>query len=267
MTVILPMTTIATRRWASYRDLLYVWTVREISARYKQSLLGASWAIFQPLAMAAIFTTVFSLFISIPTEGLPAPLFYYTALLPWIFFTNAVTTASSSLLNNTGLVRSVSFPKEIIPLGLLLASAADLVFTTPVLVGLLVLYQVNVHPAWISVIPLTASLMLFAAGLSLMAAALMVFIRDIRFVLPLILQMWMYVTPVVYPANAVPEWLRPWYMLSPVAVAVEGYRSALLLGQWPDPGQFIAGFAVAALVFLVGWKFFKSTEILFADVV
>lgn len=250
-----------------YRDLLWIWTRRELKIRYKQSFLGAAWAILQPLSMALIFTVVFSVLVKLPTDDIPYPLFSYTALLPWTFFTTAITLGAPSLVNNMNLVTKIYFPREILPLSVVGASLVDFAVASIVFVGMLLLYY---WPLRITVLLVPLILLvqiLLTLGIVFFAAAINVFYRDVRFVIPLALQLWLYATPIVYPLSSVPEWVRPYYMLNPMAVLIDSYRRLLLLGQMPDWPHLAEGSAIALAIFLGGYLYFKHAERDFADLI
>jgi lipopolysaccharide transport system permease protein len=250
-----------------YRELLWMWTLREIRIRYKQSILGVAWAILQPLALMAIFTLVFSLLARVPTDGIPYPVFSYAALVPWTFFSNAVSFAVPSLLSNLNLVTKIYFPKEILPIGSLMAAFIDSLIASALLVGFLIVYRLPVGPTLLWVPLLLCLQLILAIGVALPASALAVWYRDIRFVVPLALQMWMYATPIVYPLSLVPERWRAVYMVNPVAGLIHSYRQVILCGQDPEARYLATSAAIAILLLIVGYAYFKRSEILFSEVI
>lgn len=249
-----------------HRDLLWMWTLREIRVRYKQSLLGAAWAVLQPLALTAIFATVFSYFVRVPTDGTPYVIFAYTALLPWTLFSTSISFAVPSLVNNAHLVTKIYFPREILPLAAIGAALLDYAIALVVFAGIMVFFQVpaSIESLWIPVLLLIQLALM--AGISLFAAGVNVFYRDIRFVVPLALQIWMYGTPIIYPLSVVPEWLRPLYMLNPMAGIIDSYRRVLLQGQAPDARDLAMAAVISLVLCLGGYVFFKRAEPEFADV-
>jgi lipopolysaccharide transport system permease protein len=249
-----------------YRDLLWMWTLREIRIRYKQSFLGAAWAVLQPLALTAIFTLVFSYFVRISSDGIPYVVFAYTALLPWTLLSTSISFAVPSLVNNAQLVTKIYFPREILPLAAIGAALLDFLVALVVFAALLVLYQVPITGVSLWVPLLLAMQVLLMLGISLLAAGINVFYRDIRFVVPLALQLWMYATPIIYPVSMVPEWLRPFYMLNPMAGIVDSYRRVLLQGQAPVAVDLLSAGAMSLLLFVLGYTFFKRAEPAFADI-
>ncbi|MFC2023727.1 ABC transporter permease [Chloroflexota bacterium] len=250
-----------------YRELLWVWVVRDIRVRYKQSLLGAAWAIIQPLALMAVFTVIFSIFAGVPTDGVPYPIFSYTALLPWTLLSTSITHGSGALVGNIGLVKKVYFPREILPFAAIGASFVDFAIASLVYLGLMVFYRVPFGVTLLAVPILLAVQIVLAAGVILITSAANVFYRDVRFVVPLAVQLWMYATPIIYPLSAVPERFRIVYMLNPMAGLIESYRAVALHGQWPNWGYVALSAAVSVAVFVLGYVYFKRVEWEFADII
>ncbi len=251
----------------SHRELLWFWTRREISVRYKQSFLGALWAILQPAALAAVFTVVFSHLARIPSEGIPYPLFAYVALVPWTFFATSVNQGVPSLVNQMNLVTKAAFPREILPLGAIGASLVDFTFAFAVFALMALFYRVpwQSHMLWL---PLLVLLQLtLAIGVALIGSALNVFYRDVRFVVPLAIQIWLYATPIVYPASLVPDRFRWVYALNPMVGVIESYRNIFLRGRAPDWPSLALGAASAAILLVFGYAFFKRVEPTFADLI
>ena len=255
------------RKLLAARELLLSWTLREFRVRYSQSVLEVAWALVQPLALMAMFTLVFSLFMRVPSQNVPYPVFAYAALLPWTFFVNTLSAAIPSLVNNFNLVSKVAFPREILPLAAILVGLVDFAIAAVVFVLLMLGYQrgVTLMVLWVPIILLVQ--LALTAGISLYAAALNVFYRDIRFIIPLALQLWLYLTPVIYPMDVVPASLRPLYLLNPMAALIETYRRVTLFGQMPDWGTFGLAALVSLLCLLAGYRFFKHAERRFADVI
>ena len=250
-----------------YRDLLLLWTLREVRVRYQQSVLGAAWAVLQPLTMMLVFTIVFSRLIRVDTDGIPYPIFVYSALVPWTYFTTAIAQGIPSLVNNMNLVTKIYFPREILPFASVGASMLDYLIAFSIFLGMMVFYSVPVRPMMLLVIPLLLLQILLMLGVTLIGGAVIVFFRDMRFVVPLMTQVWMYATPIIYPVSLVPEWFRPYYYLNPMAGIIDGYRRVLLLGELPD-AQGVAISAVVSLLLLVsGYLLFKRLEPLFADLI
>lgn len=255
------------RELATAHELLFTWTKRDFKVRYSQSVLGAAWAILQPLSLMVIFSLIFSLFIKVPTDGIPYPIFAYTALLVWTFFANSLSAAIPSLVNNMNLVSKIYFPREILPLSANLVSMIDFVIAATIFVAMLFFYQIALGWTIIFLPLLLLIQVLFTFGVSLAASAINVFYRDVRFVIPLALQIWMYLSPVIYPISMVPEWLRPFYMLNPMATLIDGYRQIIFLNQppnWPYVGLTAL---ISLAILLVSYRYFKRAERDFADLI
>lgn len=250
-----------------FRGLLWVWSLREIRIRYKQSILGGIWAILQPLSYMVIFTVIFGFLVKVPTEGIPYPVFFYSALLPWTFFTSSISFAVPSLVNNFNLVTKIYFPREILPLGAIAAAFIDFIIASFMYLALLIIYQVPIRITilWLPVILLLQ--ILLTLGVSLLGAALIVSYRDIRFIVPLGLQLWMYLTPVVYPLSTIPEQYRFFYMLNPMAWIIDSYRRIILLGQMPQWEYLALEVVIIVTLFVFGYFYFKRKEDAFADII
>lgn len=250
-----------------HRDLLILWTMRDIRVRYKQSVLGVAWAILQPLSIMLIFTVIFSYIARMPSDGVPYPLFSFAALLSWTLLATAFSTAVPSLVTNMNLVSKVYFPREILPIAAVLASLVDFLVACLVFVPMMIYYQVPL--SWtILTVPLIVVVQLaLILGMTMWAAALNVFYRDIRFVVPLATQLWMYVTPVIYPVSLVPERFRWLYMMNPMASLVDGYRRTLLLHELPDFTYLALAALVSLLSLWMGYRYFKQAEARFADLI
>lgn len=252
--------------WA-HRELLWFWTKREISVRYKQSFLGIVWAILQPAVLAAMFTVVFSHLARIPSEGIPYPLFAYIALVPWTFFATSINQGVPSLVNQMNLVTKAAFPREILPLGTVGASLVDFTFAFAVFVFMALFYRIPLRSSMLW-LPLLILLQLtLAIGVTLIGSALNVFYRDIRFIVPLLIQIWLYATPIVYPASLVPERLRWIYALNPMVGVIESYRNIFIRGHAPDWPSLALGTISAMGLLVFGYLFFKRVEPTFADII
>jgi lipopolysaccharide transport system permease protein len=249
------------------KDLLREWTSRTIRARYQQSVLGWFWAILQPVAQVAIFTIVFTMIVPIDTGDVPYILFSYVAIVPWMLLATSLPDMANALVDNMALVTKIYFPREILPIAAMLARLLDFGVAAVLVAILLLFYRVPPFPlGWLFLpVILTIELTLIL-GLGLACAALNVFFRDVRSILVLGLQLWFYASPIIYPVSLVPEWLRPFYFLNPMAGVITAYRAVLLDGQLPGP--YLASAAVIALlVFVAGYWFFKRVEFQFADIV
>jgi lipopolysaccharide transport system permease protein len=247
--------------------LLWLWTGREVRVRYKQSALGAAWAVIQPLALTLIFTLVFSRLIQVDTGGVPYPVFAYSALVPWTFFATSLAFAIPSLVNNLNLVGKIYFPREILPLANIGAALLDFGIAGLVFVGMMLIYQIPLTLNVLWVIPLLVIQIVLTVGVTLIGAALIVFFRDVRFIIPLLTQIWMYASPVIYPSTLVPEQWQTLYFLNPMAGIIAGYRSALVLGETPNLPALLLATLVSVVLLLIGYVTFKRTEPLFADLI
>jgi lipopolysaccharide transport system permease protein len=238
-----------------------------VKVRYKQTLLGAAWAILQPLLTMVVFSIFFGKLARMPSDGVPYPLFAYVALVPWTFFANGLTLSSNSLVANQTLLRKVYFPRLVIPVSAVAAGLIDFGIAFVVLLGLAARYGVplTANMLWLPALVLLA--LVTALGVGLWFAALNVLYRDIQYVVPFLVQVWLYATPIVYPSSLVPERWRTLYAINPMVGVVEGFRWALL-GTGTAPGPMILVSAMAALVILIGGLFFfRRMEKSFSDVV
>lgn len=249
------------------RDLLWEWTARNIRARYQQSLLGWLWAIVQPTAQVAIFTIVFTVIVPVDTGVLPYVIFSYVGIVPWTFLSMALPDMANSLVDNMSLVNKIYFPREILPIAALLARLMDFFVASILIVILLIVYQVPVSPLAIVYVPLILGVqVLLTLGIGIATAAANVFLRDVRSLMVLGLQLWFYATPIIYPATLVKDELLPFYFLNPMSGIVESYRDVVLRSQMP--GEYLISAAVMSLlIFIGGFWFFRRVEFQFADIV
>lgn len=250
-----------------HRNLLLNWTLREIKVRYKQSYLGIAWAVLQPLSATIILTLIFSRFLEVPTDGVPHVLFYYTAMLPWALLASALSFGVTSLVNNMHLVKTIAFPREILPLATVLVSLVDFFVASLIFVVLAAAYHVPVGTTWLWMPLILLIQLVLMTGIVLYTSAVTVFYRDLRFVVPLGLQLWMYLSPVIYPLSLVPESLRPWYGLNPMAGVIDSYRRVALRGQPPDAFSLSVAAVVSCLVLFGAYRSFKRAEPDFADLI
>jgi len=250
-----------------YRDLLYTLSVHRIKVRYKQSILGVSWAIIQPLAMVLILTAIFSFVVRMPSEGLPYVLFVYVALLPWNFLSTSLTTATTGLVSHAHLITKVYFPREILPLTYVIAALFDFVIASTVLIALLAYHRVPLTANAIYVLPIIAILTLFIIGVAFLLSAVQVRFRDIGVAVPIVLQVWMFASPVLYPLTAVPARLRSVYVLNPMVGIIEGLRSVVLHGAPPDTAALSVSALMSVVLLIVSYTYFKRVESTMADVI
>ena len=250
-----------------YRELIFFMTWRDLKVRYKQTLLGAGWAILQPFLTMVVFSIFFGSLANVPSDGVPYPIFSYTALIPWTLFSKALQDASRSLVQSSHMITKVYFPRMILPLSSILAGVVDFLIAFLVLIGMMVFYGIfPTSNIWL--LPLFILLALVTAvGVGLWLSALNVLYRDINYVLPFLTQLWMFLTPIAYPSSMVPRQFQTLYALNPMAGVVEGFRW-VLLGSGQPPGVMTLVSGLAAMVLLIsGMFYFRRMERLFADMV
>jgi homopolymeric O-antigen transport system permease protein len=252
--------------WAN-RELLLFLVWRDIKVQYAQTVLGAAWAVVQPLLTMLIFTLVFGRLAKIPSDGVPYSVFTLTALIPWMYFSNAFSAASASLVNSSNIITKVYFPRLIIPIVSILSGLVNFAVSCVVLAVMMIWYHVTPSLMAIPMIPALMLLMMFTAtGVGCWLAAIYIQYRDVRQIVPFIVQIWMYISPVVYPLSLVPERYRTLYALNPMAGIIQAFRVVLLrTGEIPW-GTLGVSTIVGMALFLSGTLYFRKTEHLFADV-
>ncbi len=250
-----------------YRELLYFLVWRDIKVRYRQTVVGAAWAILQPFLTMVVFSVVFGRLARVPSDGLPYPVFAYCALLPWQFFAHAVSSSGNSLITSERLLTKIYFPRLVIPLAAVLAGLLDFAIAFLVLLGMMTYYGIAPPAAAVTLPVFVLVAVATAIGAGVWLSALNVQYRDVRYTIPFLTQFWLFATPVAYPASLVPERWRPLLGLNPMAGVVEGFRWALL-GTAQAPGSLLAVSLAVVLVLLVsGLYYFRRMERTFADVV
>lgn len=250
-----------------YRELLYFLVWRDIKVRYKQTALGAAWSIIQPFFTMVVFSLFFGKLAKMPSDGIPYPAFSYAALVPWTFFANALVQSSDSLVGSANLIRKVYFPRLVIPIASVLGGVVDFLLAFLMLLVLLAYYHIKPTINVVFLIPLFLLALTTALGVGLWLGSLNVKFRDVRYVVPFLSQLWLFLTPIAYPSSLLPQPWRTIYGLNPMAGVVEGFRWALL-GTHTAPGAMVLVSAVAAIVILVGGMFyFRRMEKTFADTV
>ena len=252
---------------AQYKDLLYTLSVHRVKVRYKQSVLGIAWAVLQPLSLMLIYTAIFSLIARMPSDGTPYAVFAYTALLPWTYFSTALTNATTGLVSHSSLITKVYFPREILPLTYVIAALFDLVIASSVLIGLLLYYHVPFTVNALYAVPIILVLTLFVTAMALFFSAVQVRFRDVGVAMPLLLQLWMFASPVVYPLSSVPPRLQSLYMLNPMAGVIENFRRAVLQGTAPDFYSLSISALVSIVLLFVSYIYFKHVESTVADII
>lgn len=254
-------------RLAQCRDLIFTMTLHRISVRYKQSVLGYSWAVLHPALLLLLYTAIFSRVVTVPTHDAPYAIFAFSALLPWTFFSNALTGATIGLPAHSNLMSKVYFPREILPISYVLAAFVDFLIASAVFAALMVYYKFHLTVNAVWVIPAMLILTIFATGTALFTSVLQARFRDMGMAMPLLLQLWMFATPVVYSRASVPQNWRRWYDLNPLVAIVETFRGALLYSVSPDLMLLTECLAVSLLVAIVSYTWFKHVEATLADVI
>lgn len=249
-----------------FRELLFFLVWRDVKVRYKQTVLGAAWAVLQPLLSTLIFTLVFGRLARMPSDGAPYSLFIFTALLPWTFFANAVATSANSLVGNANLISKVYFPRLLSPISSVGVGLVDLAVASLVMAGMFGIYRVMPTPSAVLASLFLLFIILAAIGVGALLSALTVSYRDFRYVIPFLVQLWMYASPVVYPLSLIPEKYRLLAALNPMAGLLDGFRRALL-GQSIRWDLAAVSMAVTLLVLFLGLFYFRRVERRFVDVI
>ncbi len=252
----------------TYRELVFFMIWRELKVRYKQTLLGAAWAIIQPVMTMVVFNFLFGKVAKVPTDGIPYPIFAYSALLPWGLFTTALNQASRSLTSNHNMISKVYFPRLVLPISSVLAGLVDFAISFVILVGLMIYYKIT--PTWTALWALPFFLLLAiltALGVALWLSAINVKYRDVNYALPFLTQFWMFITPVAYSAKVISDQWQIVYSLNPMAGVVNGFRWALLgSGSGPNAALWVS-VAISMLVLVGGLFYFRNMERTFADTI
>lgn len=255
------------RELLEYRELLYFLTWRDIKIRYKQTALGAAWAVIQPFFTMVVFSVFFGRLARIPSEGVPYPIFAYSALVPWSYFATSLTQSANSLVDHARLITKIYFPRLLVPAAPVVAGLVDFAIAFAVLLGMLLYYRLPLTARLLTVPLFLALAAVTALAVGLWLSALNVKYRDVRYTIPFLIQFWLFATPVAYPASLVPERWRLLYGLNPMTGVVEGFRWALL-GRPETPGPVIAVSVLSVLGLLLGGLFyFRRMERSFADIV
>ena len=249
-----------------YRELLYLLVWRDVKVRYKQTALGVLWVLAQPLLTTIIFTLLFGVLLKVPSGDVPYAVFALSGLLPWQYFANSLTRSSSNLVESASLVTKVYFPRLIIPVSGVLSGLVDFAVGFVILIVLLVIYGITPTPAVVLLPGFMLLAIAAALGTALWLSALNVRYRDVKQMVPFLVQIWMYLTPVIYPVTVIPAPLRPLLALNPMTGVVEGFRWALL-GERPPSAMIFVSIAITLVVLVSGAFFFRSTERTFADII
>lgn len=254
------------RELINYRDLLTFLVIRDIKVKYKQTVLGGLWAVIQPLFMMVIFTLFFGKLAKIPSDGAPYPLFNFTAMVVWTYFSTAITNAGNSIVGSSNLISKVYFPRIFIPVTPVIAGLLDFAIAFVVLIGMLAFY--HIYPSFIILIlPVLIILLIFStSGVGLVLAALNTRYRDIKFTIPFLIQFWMFASPIVYPTSMIPPKYRLIYAVNPMTGIIEGIRSCIIGGPFPLD-LILMSVVVSSIIFMVGLVYFKNVERFFADII
>jgi lipopolysaccharide transport system permease protein len=249
-----------------HRDLFWFLAWRDVKVRYKQTALGIAWAVLQPVLTMVVFTAIFGKLARVPSEGLPYPIFVYAGLLPWNFFNSAVTNSSNSLVGNAALITKVYFPRLVIPGSAVAAALVDFGIASLILAAMMAWYGVAVTWSILMVLPLAVMTTLTALGVGLWTSTLNVKYRDVRYALPFVLQIWLYVTPVIYPLSFIPPRWRWMLLLNPMSGLTQGFRAALFGSSFPWKSAAISS-AMVLLILTGGVLYFRRMEREFADII
>ncbi len=250
----------------SFRYLLSQLTLREIKARYKQSILGYAWVLLNPLIQLLVYSFVFSIVFKFPMENTPYSIFLFIGLLPWIYLHTSLSQAALVLVDNSDLLKKVYFPREILPYSVILAKSIDLFFASMLLIAFMFFYKLPFYPSMFMIVPVFLIQVILMGGLALFLSAANLFYRDIQYLTNLILLMWMYLTPVVYPLSLVPKDFLWVYSLNPMVGIIEGYRAAIF-NRPPDYPTIVWSVLISLIIFIFGFWGFKKSEKVFADIV
>ncbi len=249
-----------------YKYLLSQLILREIKSRYKQSILGYAWIIFNPLIQLLVYSFVFSVIFRFPTENIPYSIFLFVGLLPWIYFQTSLSSSALVLVDNSNLLKKVNFPREVLPYSIICAKSVDLFFSSLLLIIFFIYYSLSISINIFYIVPFFILQVILMSGLSLFLSAANLFYRDIQYVTNLMLLMWMYLTPILYPITLIPKNELWFYKLNPMVGIIEGYRFAVFASPL-DLSATIMSIIISIIIFLLGFFVFKRSEKVFADIV
>jgi lipopolysaccharide transport system permease protein len=256
-----------TREFWRYRELFYFFVWRDIKLKYKQTVLGALWAIIQPFSAMVVFTIFFGKFAKMPSEGAPYPVFSYSALVPWTYFSSAVALAGNSLVGNSDLLTKVYFPRVAIPGASVLSGLVDFFIASIILLGLIVYYNITLSWKLLFWPVLVIPMIFLALGLGLIFSSLNVRYRDIKYTVPFVMQMLLFITPIIYPISILPERFRRIAALNPLTGIIEAFRSTVLPNKQVDFSLLFFSVVTSLIIFIIGLIFFRKTEKSFADII
>lgn len=250
-----------------YRELFYFLVWRDVKIRYKQTLLGASWAVIQPVFTMIVFTLFFGTLAKVPSDGIPYPLFVYSALLPWTYFSSTIAFSGNSLISNASLIRKVYFPRITIPASAALSGLVDFAIAFVVLLGLMLHYHVAISWGLLLWVPLVGVLVALALGVGMILSSVNVKYRDVKYAIPFVVQIWLFVTPIIYPTSMIPDPFKPLMYLNPLTGIIEAFRASLLPGKHVDWASLSISVGITVIVLALGTLYFHKTERTFADII
>jgi lipopolysaccharide transport system permease protein len=256
----------AVEPWRQFAELMWAISLREMKGRYRRSALGMVWAVLPPVFYAGLFTVLQGI-LHIATDDVPYILFAYAGLVPWAFFVNAVNRCGGSVGANAGIVKKVAVPRVVFPVTAVMTAAVDFAVSSVLLIGLLACFGIYPAVAWLWLAPLLLITGLFSLGCGLIVGALGTFLQDVLFGLPLVMQLWMLATPIMYPLKQVPAGWMPLYIVNPMVGIIEGFRQVLIRQQAPDFGLLAVSLVATACVWMIGWPLFRFLSQHFADAV
>jgi lipopolysaccharide transport system permease protein len=251
----------------NYRELFFFFVWRDIKVKYKQTVLGATWAIIQPFFTMIVFTVFFGKFAKMPSEGVPYPVFSYSALVPWTYFSTAVSSSGNSLVGNKNLLTKVYFPRIAIPASSALSGLLDFFIASIILFGIMLFYDISLTWKLVFWPVLVVPLVFLALGLGTIFSSLNVRFRDIKYTIPFIIQLLLFITPIIYPITLLPEKYRILAAINPLTGIIEAFRSTVLPGKEMDIILLLFSITISLLIFFIGMIFFRNTEKEFADIV
>lgn len=255
------------KNWMKYKDLFWQLTYKEIKARYKQSLLGYAWAIIVPLLNLVVLSIIFSYVFKVPTGNIPYPIFLFVALVPWIFFSNSISVATSSISGNGSLITKVKLPRGILPIAAISSKLIDFLLTAFVLIIFLIAYKIQFQ-IYLLFLPLIFIIQLsLILGVSLILSATNVFFRDIENILGVFLTIWMYLTPIFYSTELIPDNLKTLFYLNPMTGIISSYRNVILYSSPPSTVEITYSALISLFIFILGYKYFQNRSKYFADVI
>jgi lipopolysaccharide transport system permease protein len=250
-----------------YRELFYFFIWRDVKIRYKQTVLGASWAVIQPFFTMVVFTIFFGKLAKVPSDGIPYPIFSYSALVPWTFFSGALSLSGNSLISNSHLLTKVYFPRVVLPVSSVLSGLVDFGIASLLLLGMMAYY--HIQPGWglllwpVFMVPLV----LLALGVGMILSSLNAKYRDVKYAIPFFIQLLLFITPVIYPTSIIPEKFRGLIALNPLSGIIEGFRFAVLPARHLDVQLFLISMAMTVLILITGFFYFQKAERMIADII